>query len=112
VTDEATAAVVEGFLEAFEEATGAAMQTVNAADCAATDKGLITFVAGDSASIKLADGNVVFTYTGDGEAALAAFAALLAAPEAGYDTFAYGDEEPWPICLLAAESDLTPSSAE
>ena len=112
VTDEATAAVVEGFLEAFEEATGATMQTVNAADCAATDKGLITFVAGDSASIKLADGNIVFTYTGDGEAALAAFAALLAAPEAGYDTFAYGDEEPWPICLLAAESDLTPSSAE
>ena len=112
VTDEATADVAEGFIAAFKNAAGATMQTVNAADCAATDKGLITFVAGDTASIKLSDGNIVFTYTGDGEAALAAFAALLAAPEAGYDTFAYGDEEPWPVCLLATESDLTPSSAE
>ena len=112
VTDEATAAVAEGFIAAFKNATGATMQTVSAADCTATDTGLITFVAGDTASIKLVGGSIVFTYTGDGEAALAAFAALLAAPEAGYDTFAYGDEEPWPVCLLATESDLTPSSAE
>ena len=112
VTDEATAAVSEAFIDAFKTATGASLQTVDAAACTAADVGLIRFVAGEADSIALRDGNVIFTYTEDGSAALAAFAASLAAPEEGYATFAYGDEEPWPVCLLATEHLLEAIPAE
>ena len=106
VTDEATKDLSDDFVSKFRAATRAVLQTVDAADCQATDKGLIRFVAGDASSIALVDGNIIFTYTGDGEAALTAFAAAIAAPEDGYPTYAYGDEEPWPICLLGTVHSL------
>ena len=106
VTDEATKSVSDGFIAAFKAATGATLQTVAAADCEATDKGLIRFASGDGDSIALKEGNIAFTYTGDGSAALTALAAALAKPEAGYETFAYGEEEPWPVVLLATEHSL------
>ena len=106
VTDEATKSVTDGFIAAFKAATGATLQAVDAADCVATDKGLIRFVKGDATAIALTDGNVIFTYTDNGEASVAAFAAALAAPEGGYPTFAYGEETPWPVCLFATECTL------
>lgn len=106
VTDEATKSVTDGFIAAFKAATGATLQAVDAADCVATDKGLIRFAKGDATAIALTDGNVTFTYTDDGAASVAAFAAALAAPEGGYPTFAYGEETPWPVCLFATECTL------
>ena len=31
----------------------------------------------------------------------------LAAPAEGYATFAYGNEEPWPICLIGTTVEFT-----
>jgi hypothetical protein len=38
--------------------------------------------------------------------AVSAFAAALAAPEGGYPTYAYGAEEPWPVCLFSTVHSL------
>ena len=101
VSDGADAALGTMYLDALESATRVRFATVTAEEAADMTTGLVLFEQGDAPAIELRDGNVVFTYTDDLTATAAAFAATLAKPAEGYETFAFEDETPMPVCLLS-----------
>ncbi len=72
-----TTETAAAFFDAIKTATGTSLLTVD--DAADAPSGVIRLVAGDVASIALADGDIVFTHTNDIEADLAAFAAAIEA---------------------------------